>query len=149
MDAVILKAGEGQTLALGTVRMVVKEDGTQTRGTLGLAEFEVAPHSQQTPPPHIHHAHEEGFYILEGELEFMVGTDTVRAGQGSFVMVPIGVPHTFRNPTDRPARFLNTFTPPRYLSYFEDLSRLYQTTPSPTPRQLADVMSQYDTEVVR
>ena len=57
------------------------------------------------PHPHIHHAHEEGFYILEGELEFVVGTQTVRAGQGSFVMVPIGVAHTFSNPMERPVDF--------------------------------------------
>ncbi|TMF49515.1 MAG: cupin domain-containing protein, partial [Chloroflexi bacterium] len=63
MNAVILKAGEGRTIPLGPIHMLVQEDGTHTRGTLGLAEFKVAPHAP-TPPPHIHHAHEEGFYIL-------------------------------------------------------------------------------------
>jgi len=82
MDAIVLKAGEGQALALGGVRMVVKEDGTRTRGTLGMAEFEVPPLGHNTPPPHVHHAHEEGFYILDGELEFQVGPDKLRAGQG-------------------------------------------------------------------
>src|SRR5690242_21859519 len=67
MSAVVLKPGEGRALPLGPIQMVVQEDGTHTRGTLGLAEFEVPPHAP-TPPPHIHHAHEEGFYILEGEL---------------------------------------------------------------------------------
>src|SRR5438105_738209 len=111
MKANILKVGEGRALSLGDVRMVVKEDGTRTRGALGLAEFEVPPHGQGTPPPHVHHAHEESFYVLEGELEFQAGDEIVRVGQGGFVMVPIGVAHTFRNPTDKPARFLNTFTP--------------------------------------
>ena len=59
----------------------------------------MAPQSQDTPPPHIHHAHEEGFYVLEGELELVVGTQTVRAGPGTCVMVPTGVAHTFRIPT--------------------------------------------------
>lgn len=148
MDAVVLKAGEGHTLRLGDVLMAVKEDGTHTRGVLGIAEFEVPPQGHSTPPPHIHHAHEEGFYILEGELEFVVGTERIRAGQGSFVMVPIGVAHSFSNPTQRPARMLNTFTPPRYLSYFEELSQLYQATATPDRQQLAEVMARYDTEVV-
>src|SRR5437879_13533325 len=113
MNVVVLKAGEGRTLSLGPIHMVVQEDGTHTRGTLGVAEFTVPPHAL-TPPPHIHHAHEEVFYVLEGELEFLAGTETVRAGQGAFVMVPIGAVHTFSNPTDKPARFLNTFTPPPY-----------------------------------
>lgn len=148
MDAVVLKAGEGKTFPLGSVQIVIKEDGTRTRETLGMAEFEVPPHGHNTPPPHVHHAHEEGFYVLEGELEFQAGTNRVRVGQGGFVMVPKGVVHSFSNPTDKPARFLNTFTPPRYLSYFEELSQLYQVSASPSPQQLAEVMARYDTEVV-
>ena len=147
MSVVVLKPGEGRTIPLGSIRMVVQEDGTQTRGTLGLAEFEVPPHAP-TPPPHIHHAHEEGFYILEGELEFLAGTETVRAGQGTFVMVPIGTIHTFSNPTDRPARFLNTFTPPLYIGYFEEMSRLIQEEGMLNRQQVAELMAHYDTEVV-
>jgi mannose-6-phosphate isomerase-like protein (cupin superfamily) len=148
MPAEVLKAGEGHALRLGNVQMVVKEDGSHTRETLGLAEFEVSSQGRDTPPPHIHHAHEEGLYILDGELEFLVGKQTVRAGPGTFVMVPIGVPHTFRNPTDKPARFLGTFTPRRYLNYFVELSQLFEATASPTPQQRADLMARYDTEVV-
>ena len=148
MHAEVLKAGKGRPFRLGDVRMVVKEDGSHTRPTLGLAEFEVAPESLDTPPPHIHHAHEEGFYILEGELEFLAGKQSARAGPGTFVMVPIGVPHTFRNPTERPARFLGTFSPRSYPNYFVELSRLFEATASPTPQQRADLMARYDTEVV-
>jgi len=72
----------------------------------------------------------------------------VRAGQGTFVMVPIGAVHTFSNPTDKPARFLNTFTPPLYLGYFEALSKLTQGSVAPDPQQLAELMAHYDTEVV-
>jgi mannose-6-phosphate isomerase-like protein (cupin superfamily) len=148
MDAVVVRAGEGHALRMGDMQMVVKEDGTHTRGTLGLAEFEVPPQSHDTPPPHIHHGHDEGFYVLDGELEFVVGTDTVRAEQGSFVMVPAGVAHTFNNPTQRPARFLATFTPRRYLDYFEELSQLHHATASPTRHQIAELMAHYDTEVI-
>jgi mannose-6-phosphate isomerase-like protein (cupin superfamily) len=148
MNATVMKAGEGHALQLGDVHMVVKEDGTHTRGALGLAEFEVAPGGHNTPPLHIHHAHEEGFYVLEGELEFVIGTETVRADQGSFVMVPAGVAHSFSNLSKQPARFLNTFTPPRYLSYFEELSQLYQAKASHGRQQIAELMARYDTEVV-
>ena len=147
MSVVVLKAGEGRAITLGPIQMVVQEDGTHTRGTLGVAEFKVAPHAP-TPPPHIHHAHEEGFYILEGELEFLAGTETVRASAGTFVMVPIGAVHTFSNPTDRPARFLNTFTPPLYIGYFEEMSKLIQTGGALDPQQFAALMARYDTEVV-
>jgi len=147
MNVVVLKTGEGRMLPLGPIQMVVQEDGTHTRGTLGVAEFVVPPHAP-TPPPHIHHAHEEGFYVLEGELEFLTGTQTIRASQGTFVMVPIGAVHTFSNPTDKPARFLNTFTPPLYIGYFEEMSKLMQADSTPSPQQFAALMVRYDTEVV-
>ena len=147
MSTLVLKPGEGRTIALGPIQMVVQEDGTRTRGTLGVAEFAVPPHAP-TPPPHIHHAHEEGFYILEGELEFLAGTETVRAGQGTWVMVPMGTVHTFRNPTDNPARFLNTFTPPQYLGYFEEMGQLIQEDGALAPHHIAALMASYDTEVV-
>ncbi len=147
MNAIVLKPGEGEMIPLGPIQMVVQEDGTHTRGTLGFAEFKVPPHAP-TPPPHIHHAHEEGFFVLEGELEFLAGTQTVRASQGTFVMVPIGTVHTFGNPTDKPARFLNTFTPPLYLGYFEEMSKLIQAGGALNPQQAAELMAHYDTEVV-
>ena len=147
MNVVVLKAGEGRTIPLGPIQMVVQEDGTHTRGTLGVAEFAVPPHAP-TPPPHIHHAHEEGFYVLEGELEFLAGEETVRACQGTFVMVPIGTVHTFSNLTDKPARFLNTFTPPLYIGYFEEFSKLLQAGGALSPQQFAELMARYDTEVV-
>lgn len=147
MSVTILKAREGRMIPLGPISMYVQEDGTNTRGTLGVAEFEVPAHAL-TPPPHIHHAHEEVFYVLEGELEFLAGTETVRAGAGTFVMVPIGALHTFSNPTDNPARFLNTFTPPRYIHYFEELSQLIQAGVAPSSPQFTELMARYDTEVV-
>jgi mannose-6-phosphate isomerase-like protein (cupin superfamily) len=147
MNIIVLSPGEGRTISLGPIQMVVQEDGTQTRGTLGVAEFTVPAHAP-TPPPHLHHAHEEVFYVLEGELEFLAGAETVRASAGTFVMVPIGALHTFRNLTDRPARFLNTFTPPRYIHYFEEMSELLQAGVAPNSPQVTELMAHYDTEVI-
>jgi mannose-6-phosphate isomerase-like protein (cupin superfamily) len=147
MSVIILEAGKGRVIPLGPIRMFVQEDGTHTRGTLGVAEFAVPPHAP-TPPPHIHHAHEEVFYVLEGTLEFLTGAETVRASVGAFVMVPIGALHTFSNPTDKPARFLNTFTPSRYIRYFEEMSQLLQDGVALSSPQLTALMARYDTEVV-
>lgn len=147
MNAIVLGSSEGRVISLGPIRMIVKEDGSQTRGTLGIAEFEVAP-GVPTPPPHIHHAHEEGFYVLEGTLEFLVGTEKMQAHKGTYITVPLGVLHTFSNPGTIPARFLNTFTPPQYIHYFEELSELMAAQGMPNPMQMRDLMARYDTEVV-
>lgn len=64
------------------------------------------------------------------------------------LFVPIGVAHTFSNSGDRPARFLNIFTPPKYLHYFKELGQLAARVDIPTPEQQREIMERYDTEVV-
>ncbi len=147
MNAIILQPGGGRSITMGPIHLTVLEDGTNTRGTMAVAEFTFPPHSP-SPFPHVHRAHEEGFYVLEGELEFKVDGETLHAGTGSFVMVPIGVSHTFSNPGDKPARFLNTFTPPQYIHYFEEMSELVSTSGPPTPEQGRAIMARYDTDVL-
>jgi pimeloyl-ACP methyl ester carboxylesterase/mannose-6-phosphate isomerase-like protein (cupin superfamily) len=142
-SAIVLEPGSGRTIAIGPVRLSVKEDGTDTRGTLALAEFTIPPRAP-SPLPHVHRAHEEGFYILEGAIEFTVGGESIRVGAGGWVLVPIGVPHTFRNPGDTPARFLNTFTPDRYIHYFEAMAAIG----TPAPAQVAEIMARYNTDVL-
>ena len=147
MNAIVLQSGQGRLITIGPIHVHILEDGTSTRGTMAIAEFTIPPHSP-SPPPHVHRAHEEGFYVLEGELAFTVGEETIRASAGSFVMVPIGVPHTFSNPIDTLARFLNTFTPPHYIHYFEELSELVSTSGAPTLEQERAIMAHYDTDVL-
>ena len=147
MDAVVLEGGGGRALAVGPVRLSVKEDGTHTRGTLAIAEFTIPPHAPG-PPPHVHRAHEEGFYILEGEIEFVVGEETIQVGVGGWVLAPIGVPHSFRNPGEKSARFLNTFTPDRYIGYFNEIAALSNVSGQPDAAQMAEIMARYDSDVV-
>ena len=41
--------------------------------------------------PHRHTDHVDSFYVLEGEAEFTVGDEVVRAGPGTYVAAPVGV----------------------------------------------------------
>jgi quercetin dioxygenase-like cupin family protein len=65
------------------------------------------------PDLHVHRAHTDAFYVLEGELTFIVGprAERVRAPAGTFVAVPPGVVHTFANESDAEARWLNMHAP--------------------------------------
>ena len=63
------------------------------------------------PPLHIHTREDETFYVLEGEIEFRLGDETVTAGPGDFVNIPRGLKHRFRNTGAETARLLLTFTP--------------------------------------
>ena len=52
----------------------------------------------------------DSFYVLEGEVEFLVDTEMFLLGAGSFLAAPPGVLHTF---SGRPghSRLLNVHAP--------------------------------------
>ena len=61
--------------------------------------------------PHSHRDHVDTFYVLEGEAEFVMGDEVVRAGPGTYVAAPVGVTHGFRNVGPGELRMLNVHTP--------------------------------------
>jgi mannose-6-phosphate isomerase-like protein (cupin superfamily) len=63
------------------------------------------------PEPHVHHEEDDAFYVLDGELTFELDEGDVSAPEGTFVLVPPGVNHTFANALDRPTRVLNIHAP--------------------------------------
>jgi quercetin dioxygenase-like cupin family protein len=73
------------------------------------------------PPPHIHHHEEEQFYMLEGELTFRVGDQTMRAAAGDFVHIPRETIHHFRNESAQPAKVLITYSPAGVEKLFEEV----------------------------
>jgi quercetin dioxygenase-like cupin family protein len=102
MDAVIQRAGDGEALFGG--RIVVKSGLDQ----LCLTESHFV-RARPGAGPHFHRQHADSFYVLEGELAFLLGEAEHRLGPGACVCAPPGVVHGFR--TTSPARFLNFHTP--------------------------------------
>ena len=61
--------------------------------------------------PHSHPDHVDSFFVLEGEAEFVVDDEVVRAGPGAYVAAPVGVVHGFRNAGEGELRMLNIHGP--------------------------------------
>jgi mannose-6-phosphate isomerase-like protein (cupin superfamily) len=80
-----------------------------TGGTIGIVENRVMP-GWPGPPLH-HHAFDETFCILEGELAFQVGQDRVVGRPGDTLFVARGVHHTLANLAGGAARYLLVCTP--------------------------------------
>jgi quercetin dioxygenase-like cupin family protein len=78
------------------------------------------------PPLHVHHDQDETIYALEGQFLIKLGDEVVDAPSGSFVFIPRGTPHTWRNVGDRQARFFATVTPAdrRFEHFFVRYSEL-------------------------
>ena len=68
---------------------------------------------ERGPDLHVHREHVDAFYVVEGELQFVVGPDLeqVRAPVGTFVAVPPNIAHTFNNDSTATARWLNFHAP--------------------------------------
>ena len=63
------------------------------------------------PPPHIHHNQDETFYIVEGQIEILLGDQVYKAKDGDFVHVSKGIPHRFINRSHTPTKMVLTFVP--------------------------------------
>ncbi len=144
-DVSVVGPDGGESFTLGASRVRILEDGSSTEHRIGIAEITIGPHTDG-PPQHRHAQHDEGFYVVSGELTFTVGDTTHVASAGTLVMVPPGAPHTFANLTGEPAVMLNTFTPDLYVQYFRDLHDMIAAGSPPTPATMTDVMRAYATE---
>ena len=108
--------GQGEALWWIGMLATIKATAEQTGGQYTLVEI-LAPEGFASPL-HVHHREDEGFWILEGEMTFYVGDQTLKAQPGSFLFGPKEVPHAFRVDTG-PARLLFVLSP----GGFEDLVR--------------------------
>jgi quercetin dioxygenase-like cupin family protein len=99
--------------------MRIVAPGSATGGQLCLAEFTSWPGGG--PPPHTHDLR-EWFCVLDGTVDFSgpLGGQwsTAGFGKGATLYVPPGVPHTYRNNSDTPARFLCAMLPGSIEGYF-------------------------------
>jgi mannose-6-phosphate isomerase-like protein (cupin superfamily) len=100
-----------------------------TRSELSVVEGAVPPH-WPGPPLH-HHAFDETFYVIEGELTFQVRDEIVTAGPGTLMFAERNVPHTFANLGEEPARYLLVLTPGGFERYFDRLSAEAEGTEPP------------------
>ena len=106
---VIRTPAEGRTIAVvGDVYRFLAT-GDDTNGKYAMWEAIVPPGGG--PPPHVHSREEEDFYVLEGEITLQIGDETSIVGAGMFANMPVGVPHSFKNESDRLAKMLISVAP--------------------------------------
>lgn len=109
-EVLLLGPGEGRSYPCGTMRALFRADGAETGGRYSVSEWWLEPGSDGVHP-HLHEVNEELFFVLQGRVTFHVAGEEVEAAEGSFLRIPAGVMHGFRNPSDAPAGVLNVFIP--------------------------------------
>jgi quercetin dioxygenase-like cupin family protein len=109
LSAYALDRDAGEAVWFLGTKMVIKATGKETSGAFGLIEQVLPPNF--APPPHIHHAEDEAFYLLEGEGDFFCGETSWHAKPGTFIFFPRGIVHGFRIGQSGPARLLQLNSP--------------------------------------
>ena len=107
-SAVLVLPGEGERLHVMGDQQTVKLDSSHTGGAFALIEQQNAPGKGMLP--HFHTQEDELVCVMEGEMEFTVGTQTILAKEGATIFLPRGIPHSFKA-GGRGARALVMFTP--------------------------------------
>lgn len=106
--------------------------GEDTGGAFALVE-EVGRKGQSAEPPmHIQTREEESFYVIEGQMTFIVGAETIVAPAGTFVAIPRGVPHRFLLDTEH-VRLLNLCVPAGFEGFLRELSVPAEALTLPPP----------------
>jgi mannose-6-phosphate isomerase-like protein (cupin superfamily) len=123
--------------------------GSETDNLVSFWEFTL-PAGGQGPPPHVHHGHDEIFYVVEGSLTVYSTDQPVDVGKGALVLVPKGAQHTFANPGTTPMRLVGTFSPAQFENYFDELAEEINKHGGarPDPSVIATLYAKYDSELV-
>jgi mannose-6-phosphate isomerase-like protein (cupin superfamily) len=145
--AVALGPGKGRRFTIGPDHVLVK-GATQHAGEgFAVVEYHGASNNPG-PPPHVHRTFEECWFILDGEVDFTMNGNVVRARAGSFFLVPRGTSHTFQVVGPSSARWVGIFSPARYMGLIEELGKLIPTDGPPDPAAVAALFARYDTDIV-
>ena len=126
------KAGAADVVAFGRGRQSLERSvwysgwlltflatGEDTRGQFALME-QVASKGN-VPPRHIHHREDETFYVVEGEMTFSVGDETIKATPGTMVFAPRDIAHSFTIDSEQ-VRILVMVAPAGAEGFFKECS---------------------------
>jgi quercetin dioxygenase-like cupin family protein len=125
-----LAPGAGEALWFLGSLVTIKAGAEATAGRVAVTE-NLAPRGGGSPL-HVHRREDEWFYVLEGELRFLVGGDVVEAPAGAFVYGPRDVPHTFVVESER-ARFLLVTEPAGFEGFVRALGQPAPALEIPPP----------------
>jgi mannose-6-phosphate isomerase-like protein (cupin superfamily) len=101
---VVVRPGQGHRI--GNVEFLARTADTP-RFNFGIIEIKPG----RVLEEHGHDEEDDAFYILEGELTFTFGDESAPAPPGTFVLVPPGVEHGFRNDGGVQVRMFNIHAP--------------------------------------
>jgi mannose-6-phosphate isomerase-like protein (cupin superfamily) len=112
-------------MATGRVKWMGSQYAVTLRGDTATGRpgvFESIVPAGEGPPVHVHHNEDEILHLIEGQFEFFVDGERIPRRAGDTVLVPRGVPHTFRVLGERPGRLIAVMTPGGFEGFFLEVA---------------------------
>ncbi len=122
---------------------LVHATGNQTNNRASFLE-QVMPHGMG-PPAHRHPLAIEGFYVIEGSVDFHVDGQTIRAEAGTLVHLPRLIAHTFTIASEE-TRVLNFYAPAGSEMHVIHMARMAEERRRPTMAESAPPKSEEPNE---
>jgi quercetin dioxygenase-like cupin family protein len=141
MSNILLSPATGTLVWLGGIGVNFKLYGDDTGGAFSIVEHPVKPGILVTP--HTHKHEDEFSYVLEGEIGARVGDQEIHATPGSYIIKPRGVPLTFWNAREKPARLLEIISPAGFEKYFVEMSEVLRGDGPPDVEKIGEIASRY------
>jgi quercetin dioxygenase-like cupin family protein len=120
---VVVEPGAGEVIHLGGLGVIGKIAAEDTGGSFAVVEHPLEV-GTLAAPMHTHSQEDEYSYVLEGMVGVRLGDDEYVAGPGSYIVKPRGVPHTFWNAGDMPARLIEIISPAGFERFFVEMGAL-------------------------
>jgi quercetin dioxygenase-like cupin family protein len=126
-EPLVRKKEDGEVLpVLGSqVRFVCRAEATGNAWS--VIECAVA---RDVGPPLHEHAWDEAYFVIAGQVRFVLGDDEHVVSAGDFLYIPAGTLHAFSGACDDVARVLIFDAPAHAEGFFRDASREVRDMPS-------------------
>jgi len=141
--SVVVRGAEAEVVGKSPTHVQLLADSSATGGALSTVRVTLGAGSDGARPHH-RAGSAELFYVLEGELQVLSGSDIITSQRGDLIVVPPNQLHAFRPAQGKSADLLIVITPGvERFEYFRKLERIaYGKEP---PASLRDVQELYDT----
>lgn len=138
----VFRAGEAELLGVEEVGMRLLADGDAADPHSISAVRTTLARGMDGPPPHTHVTGPETFFMIEGRLHVLIGTETATLEAGDLLVVPPHTAHAFATPGDTGADFLFFMSAIARFDYFRLGVRVHQGEAD--PRVMLDTQDRYD-----
>jgi quercetin dioxygenase-like cupin family protein len=128
LNAMFMNTNELWFLNAWVTIRVARADGQD-----GISILEHRVPQGDSPPLHLHRTEDEVFHILEGEFRVRVQDQERRAGPGTTLLAPKGIPHTDRAESPGGGRFLTMTAHGNFERFVRAVGRPAQRPALPEP----------------